>query len=109
MERAFSSGVERPKQSRRRVLLTGKLAFLGDSVTADCTVRNLSDDGAMISARQVRLPDDPFLIVVKYGAVHEAHTAWREGERCGLAFTRSWSFSGDAPDRMRQLWSALLG
>jgi len=108
MEPASSNPDERRKHPRRRVLLTGKLAYLGDNVTADCTVRNLSEDGAMITSRHFHLPDDPFLIVLKHGALHEARTAWRDGERCGLAFTKSWRFSGEAPEPMRRLWRALL-
>ena len=108
METSRSNAPERRKRPRQKVLLTGKLAYLGGNVTADCSIRNLSDEGAMVVGPQVHLPDDPFLIVLKYGALHEARTAWRDGERCGLAFTKSWRFSGDAPAPMRRLWRALL-
>jgi hypothetical protein len=102
---------DRRRRPRRRVLLAGKLAYVTSSVTADCTIRNLSDDGALIIAPSLPLPRDPFLIVTKEATLHEAHVAWREGERSGLAFLATWRLDAEAPGAasgLRDLWLQLL-
>jgi hypothetical protein len=102
---------DRRRWPRRRVLLAGKLAYMTSSVTADCTIRNLSDDGALIVAPSLPLPRDPFLIVTKEAMLHEARVAWREGERSGLAFLATWRLDAEAPSAasgLRDLWLQLL-
>ena len=93
-----------------RVLLGGKLAFPDNAITADCSIRNLSEKGAMIVGSDVPMPHDPFLIVIKHAFLHEAQTAWRRGPRSGLWFTSSWRLmeggKGVAP--LRPLWLELL-
>ncbi|HVN01228.1 MAG TPA: PilZ domain-containing protein [Caulobacteraceae bacterium] len=103
-----SSQSDRRGKLRRRVLLSGKLAYLDERITADCSIRNLSDGGAMIVGPEIHLPNELFLIVIKQASLHEARTAWRDGNRCGLEFTKSWRLSDDAPASMLQLWRALL-
>jgi hypothetical protein len=99
---------DRRRAPRRRVLPSGKLAYADHSVTADCSVRNLSESGAMIVLPPTPLPTDPFLIVIKQASLHEARTVWRAGGRWGLQFLNSWRLTGDAPETMRQLWRALM-
>src|SRR5271156_2862603 len=94
-------------QSRYRVLLAGKLGYPDSAVTADCSIRNLSESGAMIITPDIALPNDPFLIVIKQAYLHAARTAWQRGATSGLSFLSSWRLTdggrgGVAP--LRSLW-----
>ena len=102
---------ERRRSARQRVLLGGKLAFLANNFTADRTVRNLSSDGALVITSLVPLPHDPFLIVTSRATAHRAHTAWRDGERSGIAFEATWRLDAGAPPALaglRDLWLELV-
>ena len=70
---------ERRREPRRRVLLTGKLVYPHNNFSADCTIRDLSANGARLIVRSEDLSSDPFLIVVKKAIVHGALTAWQTG------------------------------
>ena len=63
---------ERRAEPRLRVLLAGKLAFPDSASTADCTIRNLSETGALIVTSDLALPADPFLIVIRHAFLHRA-------------------------------------
>jgi hypothetical protein len=101
---------QRRVEPRLRVLLAGKLAFPDSSVTADCSIRNLSETGALIVVSDLALPSDPFLIVIRHAFLHRARTAWRRGSKAGLSFVSSWrmtdSDGGVVP--LRSLWLDLL-
>ena len=101
---------ERRAEPRLRVLLAGKLASADSAFTADCTIRNLSETGALIVISDLALPADPFLIVIRHAFLHRAKTAWRRGSKAGLSFVSSWrmtdSEGGVVP--LRSLWLDLL-
>lgn len=102
---------ERRANPRQRVLLSGKLAYARNAVTADCAIRNLSETGAMVMLPALPLPADPFLIVIKQAFVHEARTVWRRDDRSGLKFLASWRLKHGAPQDvapLRDLWLELL-
>jgi hypothetical protein len=102
---------ERRASVRQRVLLGGKLAYLASNFTAACTVRNLSDGGALVITAAVPLPQDPFLIVTSRATAHKARTAWRDGERSGIAFEETWRFDVTPPPGLaglRDLWLELV-
>ena len=103
---------ERRASPRQRVLLSGKLAYLPGALTADCAIRNLSPDGALVlTTTTTALPRDPFLIVTARAVAHKARTAWRDGERCGLAFEATWPLDTKTPAAfagLRDLWLDLL-
>ena len=102
--------MERRVAPRLRVLLTGKLAYPDSAFTADCSIRNISETGALIVTSDLALPADPFLIVIRYAFLHRARTTWRRGSKAGLAFVSSWrmtdSDGGVVP--LRSLWLDLL-
>lgn len=102
---------DRRNQARRRVLLSGKLAFADANLTADCSVRNLSETGAMVALPPILLPSQPFLIVIKDAFLHETNMVWRRDGRAGLRFQASWRLTGGTPERLgpyRALWLQLL-
>lgn len=92
---------DRRREPRLRVLLTGKLVYPHNDVSADCTIRDLSANGARLIVRPEDLTSDPFLIVVKRAIVHQALTAWRAGAQAGLSFADSVDLVGQAPPHLK--------
>jgi hypothetical protein len=103
--------VERRGEPRMRVLLAGKLAYANSTMATDCSIRNLSETGALIVVGDIALPRDPFLVVIKHAFLHEARMAWRRDSKSGLTFISSWRFAdggkgGVVP--LRRLWLDLV-
>ena len=102
---------ERRRESRRRVLLTGKIVYPHNSFSADCTIRDLSPRGARIKVNPEAISPDPFLIVVKGAVVHESATAWQTEDQAGLQFHNSFSLTGETPLNLRniqRIWLELM-
>lgn len=82
--------VDRRRTARRRVCLGGRLrvaAFLPD---LDCTVRDVSLDGARIRVpADAALPDCIELFIPCRGETRRAFIAWRAGESVGLGFAET--------------------
>ncbi len=74
---------------RRRVLLTGKLAF-GESFSLDCPIRDESETGARVVVGAQLLPKEVVLVSVTRGVAYEAEVVWRRGKEAGLHFTRTY-------------------
>lgn len=106
--RAESS--ERRTTARGRVLLSGKVVY-GHGYSADCTVRDLSEHGARIVLPPDHAAlDDFYLIVVRHGVAHRAKACWTSAREAGLAFVKSYDFTGDTPAHLapvRRLWADL--
>ena len=101
---------ERRREPRRRALLKGKIVYVDNSFSADCTIRDLSPTGARILAAPEAIRGDPFLIVVKEVVVHRSRVAWRLDEQTGLQFVQSSELGGDVPLHLKtiqRLWAEL--
>jgi hypothetical protein len=84
--RSAARPVERRQRQRQRALLAGKLANEDATTTIDCTIRNLSSDGAMIETTTPHLiPSHLHLVQIKEGIAWDAEVIWRRGNRVGLA------------------------
>jgi hypothetical protein len=71
---------------RRRTYLSGRIAFNSRSSTADCIVRNLSHNGAMLEFPEPMLPPGEFdFCIVGKGEDRHARLIWRDGPRFGVA------------------------
>lgn len=102
-------GVERRGARRHRVLMSGKVAWLDKPFSSNCTIRNLTEDGAQIRLADPITPDDPVLIVLRSGLAHEARTAWRQGDLVGLEFLATHDLTEPVPahlEDLRRLWRA---
>ncbi len=81
-----SKSVERRGRLRQRALLAGKLANEDATATIDCTIRNISADGAMIETTTPHLiPNQMHLVQIKEGIAWDCEVVWRRGNRIGLA------------------------
>lgn len=78
---------ERRNTPRSRTLLGGRVAFNNQHSTLDCTVRNLSSDGALLLlSEMIALPAAFDLEVPHRQRSYTAHVRWRARGRVGVAF-----------------------
>lgn len=97
---------ERRRSVRNRTLIGGKVIFNQRQSTLDCTIRNLSEDGALlVFPDSVALPE---LFELYFPVKRESrmvHSRWRDAERIGVSFAAA-AKQYDAPvplDLMRRL------
>lgn len=70
---------------RRRTYLCGRIAFNSRCSTVDCTVRNLSHNGAMLEFAEAMLPPGEFdVCIVGKGESRHGRLIWRDGTRIGV-------------------------
>jgi PilZ domain-containing protein len=78
---------ERRKKPRMRALKAGKIIFNLRSCVVDCTVRNLTGEGALLVVpSQVGIPDSFELVMASDQARHNCRVTWRGEDRLGVAF-----------------------
>ena len=81
------SMTEKRGASRQRVLKAGKIIFAGGALSVDCTIRNLSANGARLQVpTTVSIPDRFILVDAHSGTRHEAVVVWRRGDQIGVRF-----------------------
>ncbi len=79
-------GSERRKTPRRRVLKGAQVSFRGLRAAIDCTIRDLSDNGArLIVESPVGVPD-LFDLVQHGGAPRFCRVVWRTATQIGVEF-----------------------
>ena len=77
---------ERRVNPRRRILQRGIITF-GLDAGIDCTVRNVSNDGAALEvASPVGIPDEFILLIGKDSAKRSCRVMWRTARRIGVSF-----------------------
>ena len=77
--------IENRAVPRRRVLKRGSIAFSGGGI--DCTVRNLSSQGAGLDvASPVGLPSSFTLVIETDQFMRRCHPVWSKERRVGVAF-----------------------
>jgi len=70
---------------RHRVLKAGTIEFGGGAI--DCTIRNLSENGAALEvASPVGIPDQFDLVVPAEHLHRRCRVIWRKQKRIGVAF-----------------------
>jgi hypothetical protein len=83
---AMATMIERRTAQRHRVFKHGTLAFR-DGGSIDCTVRNVSSNGARVDiAGPVGLPSSFTLLIETDRFMRRCHPVWRSDTRIGLAF-----------------------
>jgi len=96
---------ERRTMPRLRSLLGGRVAFNQRRSTLDCTVRNISEGGALLLLSEtVALPIAFDLEIAQRQRSYAARVRWRDGERVGVAFETRAEAPAPVPlDLMRRL------
>ncbi len=69
---------------RRRVFKDGVIQARG--LGTACTVRNLSDNGALLNAETAVAPAHLTLVIVSEKLVRKCRVIWRDGNKMGVAF-----------------------
>ena len=78
---------ERRKSARRRALKGGRIVFNKRSSTIDCTVRNLSPEGALLQVRgPFGIPAEFDLELDADAVIHPCKVVWRDARRLGVVF-----------------------
>lgn len=79
-------GIEKRAAPRHRVLKHGTLAFRGGG-GVDCTVRNISSNGARVDiANPVGLPESFALVIEADQFMRRCRAVWSSEQRIGVAF-----------------------
>lgn len=79
---------ERRHEPRARSLLGGKIVSDDRNCSMDCTIRNISAQGAMVVLSDAyRLPEEFDFAIPNREETHRATVTWRKGESAGLAFS----------------------
>jgi len=81
---------ERRRVPRYRTLKSGKIVVQSGRWVVDCTVRNLSTQGALLLVRSLAaIPEKFDLVLETTGEHHSCRIAWRGEDRLGVEFGRA--------------------
>ena len=86
---------ESRRADRRRVLLSGIIAYGDGAYSLKCTIKSISESGARItisSARQ-ELPSIIYLINLRDQSAYQAKTVWHKAQEFGLSFITIYSIA----------------
>jgi hypothetical protein len=101
---------ERRPKPRKRVLLTGIVAYGEGAFSFDCTIRNLSETGARIAlGTSMQLPVEFYLINVRDRIAYDARAAWNKGGEVGVIFEKALPLADIADPKLaflKRLWMA---
>ncbi|TYC51934.1 PilZ domain-containing protein [Rhodobacterales bacterium] len=76
-----------PRERRARVLKKGKMIFENGLRSLPCTVRNISDGGALIEFEQAYLLPVEFVLHIELESYEvTCERRWQDGLRCGAQF-----------------------
>ena len=82
---AEAAGMERRGDQRRRVFKKGSIEFGSSAI--DCSIRNLSDRGAMLEVESpLGIPREFTLVVPADGTRRTCRVAWVKEKRLGVEF-----------------------
>lgn len=99
---------ERRPQARKRVLLTGIIAYGNGANSFPCTIRSLSETGARLGVgNSAQFPSDFYLINIRDRVVYEVKLVWNKGTEIGVTFKSTIALGGitdPALAFLKQLW-----
>lgn len=108
VQTAAYQGPERRDAPRAATRLAGKLISADGFLHPDCTVLDLSLNGARVQISAIiRLPPPAALLLIDEGLLFDAAVAWRRGNETGLVFTSRHDLSESEPAErpgLRDLW-----
>ena len=80
---------ERRRVPRHRTLKSGKIVVQAGRSVVDCTIRNLSSNGALLLVKSLAgIPEKFDLVLATSGEHHLCRVAWRGEDRLGVEFGR---------------------
>ena len=79
--------IEGRKSERRRCLIGARIVFNHRGSTMDCTLRNFSEDGALLKfAEAPLLPKHVDIAICNRDALIPAEVRWQSGKLLGVVF-----------------------
>ena len=83
----FDGDMEEKRISqRRRSLKGGRIVFNGGASTINCTIRNLSEDGAQLLVEStIGIPSE-FTLMFDHGSARSCVMRWKHANTLGVAF-----------------------
>lgn len=95
---------DRRKEQRGRTFLGSAVAFNNRCSTVDCSVRNLSENGARLEfAHAVLIPNEFDVMIRQKGSIRRARLVWRRELAAGVAFMASETGAGVSIETARQI------
>jgi PilZ domain len=86
---------ERRRVSRHRTFKSGKIVVHAGRSVFDCTVRNLSSEGALLIVTSLAgIPEKFDLVMETSGEHHRCQVVWRGENRLGVEFAPASAVSG---------------
>jgi hypothetical protein len=96
--------VEGRRSPRKRTLLGGKVIYGDDNRVRDCTIRDISEQGARIALGQGEIiPTSVFLLDRRNATVYEAKVTWIKAPNFGLRFVNSYSLESELPPELQHI------
>ncbi len=91
---------DKRKVPRRRVLKEGKIVYADGLRVLDCTIRDISENGArLLIANTIGLPDEFHLFEKSSGLLYPATIVWRQANAIGVQFEGPASSIHDAANK----------
>jgi len=101
---------ERRPTRRKKVLFSGTIVSLDGLKTADCTIRDLTLEGARIALRDTIVSTGWFYFInLAERKAYRATVAWRAGNDVGLKFSDTYELTSKLNPNLnfiKQLWLA---
>ena len=66
--------------------LKGGLILFGTAPAVDCTIRNMSEKGALLVVNPVGIPDEFTLVIKPEMIKRPCRVAWRSADKIGVRF-----------------------
>jgi len=89
---------------RRRVLKAGKILFAHGTCTLDCTIKNISEHGAMLQIENsVSVPDEFQLYEPTGLLLHDVRVVRRASRLIGVAITATRNVAESVDPRVKRL------
>ncbi|MBK9083074.1 MAG: PilZ domain-containing protein [Rhizobiales bacterium] len=93
---------EKRAGKRSRTFITARLLFGEGALSADCDIRNLSNEGAkLLVDEEIPVPQDFTLEIPSKNRIHKAHVVWRHGDGVGVAFEQEKPVDDDLDPKAR--------
>jgi PilZ domain len=78
--------LERRRNERQASDQAARIVFDEPESTMECTIRDLSDNGACVEVSNTRLIPSRFKLVLSSGAIQACRVAWRTRNKIGVVF-----------------------
>jgi hypothetical protein len=96
---------ERRREPRVRSLLNGRMTFNDRQCAMTCTVRNVSENGALIKHSEMfRMPEEFELNIPRHDETRRARVVWRRHDGAGLLLSPAEERPVKAEPALKRMW-----